>query len=147
MKIHLRRVVSTHKLTFEEFTTILTQIESCLNSRPLVPLQCDEDSIEALTPGHFLSGEPPESISDPALNSPIILYLYYGVGTYVKLLFATSGRDGPQNTSPHSDATPSGTIPLEMSKLEMLLSSKKTMWFPLSGHLPRLFKHMLERTD
>ena len=51
------------------------------------------------------------------LLSPIVLYLYYGVGTYVKLLFATSGRDGPQNTSPHSDATPNGTIPLEMSKL------------------------------
>ena len=66
MKIHLRRIVSTHKLTFEEFTTILTQIESCLNSRPLVPLQCDEDGIEALTPGHFLIGKPPESIPDPA---------------------------------------------------------------------------------
>ena len=68
MKIHLRRVVSTHKLTFEEFTTILTQIESCLNSRPLVPLQCDEDGIEALTPGHFLIGKPPESIPDPAFS-------------------------------------------------------------------------------
>ena len=69
MKIHLRRVVSTHKLTFKEFTTILTQIESCLNSRPLVPLQCDEDGIEALTPGHFLSSEPPESIPDPAFSN------------------------------------------------------------------------------
>ena len=69
MKIHLRCVVSTHKLTFEEFTTILTQIESCLNSRPLVPLQCDEDGIEALTPGHFLSSEPPESIPDPAFSN------------------------------------------------------------------------------
>ena len=65
MKIHLRCVVSTHKLTFEEFTTILTQIDSCLNSRPPVPLQCDEDGIEALTPGHFLIGKPPESIPDP----------------------------------------------------------------------------------
>ena len=37
---------------------------------------------------------------------PIVLYLYYGIGTYVKLLFATSGRNDPQNTSPHSDATP-----------------------------------------
>ena len=69
MKIHLRRVVSTHKLTFEEFTTILMQIKSCLNSRPLIPLQCDEDGIEALTPGHFLIGKPPESIPDPAFSS------------------------------------------------------------------------------
>ena len=69
MKIHLRHVVSTHKLSFKEFTTILTQIESWLNSRPLVPLQCDEDGIEALTPGHFLSGEPPESIPDPAFSN------------------------------------------------------------------------------
>ena len=68
MKICLRRIVSSHKLTFEEFTTILTQIESCLNSRPLVPLQYDEDGIEALTPGHFLIGKPPESIPDPAFS-------------------------------------------------------------------------------
>ena len=68
MKTHLRRVVSTHKLTFEEFTTVLTQIESCLNSRPLVPLQCDEDGIEALTPGHFLIGKPPEAFPDPAFS-------------------------------------------------------------------------------
>ena len=68
MKICLRRIVSTHKLTFEEFTTILTQIESCLNSHPLVPLQYDEDCIEALTPGHFLIGKPPESIPDPAFS-------------------------------------------------------------------------------
>ena len=47
----------------------------------------------------------------------------------------------------HSDITPNGTIPLEMSKLEVLLSSKKTIWFPLSDHLPRLFKHILERMD
>ena len=76
MKIHLRRVVSTHKLTFEEFTTILTQIESCLNSRPLVPLQCDEDGIEALTPGHFLTGELPESIPDPAFSNRTLSLLW-----------------------------------------------------------------------
>ena len=61
-------VVSTHKLTFEEFITILTQVESCLNSRPLVPLQCDEDGIEALTPGHFLIGKPPEATPDLAFS-------------------------------------------------------------------------------
>ena len=84
MKIHLRRVVSTHKLSFEEFTAILTQIESCLNSHPLVLLQCDEDGIEALTPGHFLSGEPPESIPDPPFLQS------YSISTTALVLMSSS---------------------------------------------------------
>ena len=68
MKTHLRRIVGTVKLTFEGFTTVLTQIESCLNSRPLTPLPCDDDGVEALTPGHFLIGRPLESIPDPAFS-------------------------------------------------------------------------------
>ena len=56
MKTHLRKIVGNVKLTFEELSTLLTQIEACLNSRPLVPLPSDDDGIEALTPGHFLIG-------------------------------------------------------------------------------------------
>ena len=53
MKTHLRRIVADTKLTFEELTTLLIQIEACLNSRPLAPLPHDDDVIEALTLGHF----------------------------------------------------------------------------------------------
>ena len=42
----------------------LTQIEACLNSHPLVPLNNDDDSIEALTPGHFLIGRPLQTLPD-----------------------------------------------------------------------------------
>ena len=49
-------------------STILTQVESCLNSRPLTPLSCDSDIIEALTPGHFRIGKPIESLPDSSLS-------------------------------------------------------------------------------
>ena len=49
---------------FEELSTLLTQIEACLNSRPLVPFPGDDDGIEALTPGHFLIGQPLQALPD-----------------------------------------------------------------------------------
>ena len=61
MKLHLRRDT---KLTFEEFSTVLAQVEACLNSRPLSPLASDGDGIEALTPAHFLVGRSLESLPD-----------------------------------------------------------------------------------
>ena len=69
VKIHLKRIVSPVRLTFEEFTTVLCQIEACLNSRPLAPLNSpDEDGVIALTPGHFLVGKPLTAIPDPQLS-------------------------------------------------------------------------------
>ena len=54
-KTHLKRIMRDVKLSFEEFTTILTQVEACLNSRPLVYTNSsDDDGIDILTPGHFL---------------------------------------------------------------------------------------------
>ncbi|UYV61064.1 hypothetical protein LAZ67_1003288, partial [Cordylochernes scorpioides] len=58
VKYHLRRIVGKTKLTFEELTTVLTQIEACLNSRPLYPLTDDLEDLNALTAGHFLIGMP-----------------------------------------------------------------------------------------
>ena len=68
MKYHFKRVASNVKLTFEECSTVITQIEACLNSRPLVALSCNDDGIEVLTPGHFLIGRPVESLPDPSFS-------------------------------------------------------------------------------
>ncbi|GFX39978.1 integrase catalytic domain-containing protein [Trichonephila clavipes] len=53
-KYHLKRVVGETKLTYEEFETFLTQIEACLNSRPLTPISNDSNDQSTLTPGHFI---------------------------------------------------------------------------------------------
>ncbi|XP_076223029.1 uncharacterized protein LOC143174456 [Nomia melanderi] len=55
-KYHLTRVIGDQRLTFEELYTLLTQVESCLNSRPLSPLSSDPTDLLPLTPGHFLIG-------------------------------------------------------------------------------------------
>ncbi|XP_045458141.1 uncharacterized protein LOC123668452 [Melitaea cinxia] len=57
-KMHLKRVISTSTLTYEEMSTVLAQIEACLNSRPLSRLDTDQGNVDILTPGHFLVGEP-----------------------------------------------------------------------------------------
>ncbi|CAK1589240.1 unnamed protein product [Parnassius mnemosyne] len=66
VKYHLRRVIGNSTLTFEEMSTVLAQIEACLNSRPLSRLCDDNEHGNILTPGHFLIGEPP--LVAPDLN-------------------------------------------------------------------------------
>ena len=65
-KHHLKRIVGQSKLNFEELSTVLCQIEACLNSRPIAASvdTNDDDGIPALTPGHFLIGRPLEVLPD-----------------------------------------------------------------------------------
>ena len=68
-KYHLKRVIGNHHLSFEELSTLLCQIEACLNSRPLTQLSTDPSDLGVLTPGHFLIGEPLTSVPDPDLTN------------------------------------------------------------------------------
>lgn len=53
-KVHLQRTVGEHILTLEEFSTLVTQIEGVLNSRPICSSNSDE--LDFLTPAHILIG-------------------------------------------------------------------------------------------
>ncbi|KMQ83710.1 hypothetical protein RF55_19291 [Lasius niger] len=47
--------------------TLLSQIEACLNSRPLQALTDDPEDLAALTPGHFLVGSALNAVPEPSL--------------------------------------------------------------------------------
>lgn len=67
-KYHLTRVTHDLTMTYEELSTLLTQIEAMLNSRPLEALSDDPADITALTPGHFIIGTALNSMPEPSLE-------------------------------------------------------------------------------
>ena len=56
VKSSLKKSISTRCLTKSELITLLCEIETCINSRPLTFVGDTLDSWEALTPNHFLTG-------------------------------------------------------------------------------------------
>lgn len=67
VKHHLKRVIGNLRFTYEEFETVIVQIEGILNSRPLTPISDDFDNYEVLTPGHFLIGRSISAIPEPMI--------------------------------------------------------------------------------
>ncbi|XP_065094594.1 uncharacterized protein LOC135715104 [Ochlerotatus camptorhynchus] len=68
LKGHMRRVIGNRMLKYDELHTVVTQIEACLNSRPLTPLSNDSGDLEALTPGHFLIQRPLTAAPESSLH-------------------------------------------------------------------------------
>ncbi|XP_058811296.1 uncharacterized protein LOC131676191 [Topomyia yanbarensis] len=67
-KKHLVAELGDEAITFEDLSPILCQVEACLNSRPLCALSSNPDSVEVLTPGHFLIGKAINLISEPGVQ-------------------------------------------------------------------------------
>ncbi|XP_058840653.1 uncharacterized protein LOC131696123 [Topomyia yanbarensis] len=64
-KSSLVKTIGCRKLSYEDMVTVLYQIEANMNTRPLTPLSDDPTELDALTPGHFLTGGPLLTLPDP----------------------------------------------------------------------------------
>ncbi|XP_030579763.1 uncharacterized protein LOC115776287 [Archocentrus centrarchus] len=69
VKTCLRKVLGRASLSFEEMTTILTEVEATLNSRPLTFVSNNLDEPQPLTPAHFLVGKRLTSLPSKQLSA------------------------------------------------------------------------------
>lgn len=67
----LYRVIGQTVLTFEEYYTLLVQIEATLNSRPLYPMSSDPNDLSPLTPAHLLIGQSLVTPPDPLFEDDV----------------------------------------------------------------------------
>ncbi|KAL4125951.1 hypothetical protein QTP88_010188 [Uroleucon formosanum] len=89
--------IGLHKLTSEEFLTLLTQIKTTLNSHPLCAINNDPGDLEALTHSHFLTLNLPPRFQNQVLS--INLCQSISDGASLLIYIAISGSDRRTNTS------------------------------------------------
>ncbi|XP_058816228.1 uncharacterized protein LOC131679509 [Topomyia yanbarensis] len=67
-KKQMYRQLGNTRLNFEDMTTLLSQIEASMNSRPLVPMTEDPSDLSCLTPAHFLIGASLHVLPEPDIR-------------------------------------------------------------------------------
>ncbi len=71
----LIKIFGCFQYNYEQFLAFLTQIEACLNSRPLTLESNDPNEPSSLIPGHFLIGGPLTALPNPDLTQIPISHL------------------------------------------------------------------------
>ena len=82
--------------TYEELSTLLSEIEACLISRPLCTLSSDPHSSTYLSPGHFLIGNP--LVQLPTADLTKVNPIDYPVGKHYSNNYKYFGNGGLPTT-------------------------------------------------
>jgi len=67
-KFHFYRVVGASILAIDELRTLAYEISAIPNSRPLCPISENAESLEVLTPAHFLKGSSYTKFPEPDIT-------------------------------------------------------------------------------
>lgn len=63
-KTHLKKILHNLKLTFEDLSTVVAEVEVVLNSRSLTDPSTNPNDLEPLTPAHLIYGRALTTIND-----------------------------------------------------------------------------------
>ncbi|XP_055632922.1 uncharacterized protein LOC129773347 [Toxorhynchites rutilus septentrionalis] len=66
-KTFLGKTTSNHNFTYEELSTLLSQVAATMNSRPITPLSTNPSDPQPLTPAHMLIGRPLTTVPEANL--------------------------------------------------------------------------------
>ena len=112
VKTALKKSIVANPLNYIEMVTLFTEIESVVNSRPLVEVSSDPRDVQALTPSHFLLGKTfneqfPVSLDENAtISSPKDLLTAYSIrNASLKLFWDAWLHQYIRNLPPLSTAT------------------------------------------
>lgn len=145
MKLHLKRTISEACLTVGEMTTILTQVEAILNSRPLTPISENPTDLRALTPGHFLIGESLQAFPEENLQAIPVnrLSRWQLVEQIRQRLWSRWQKEYLLTCQQRSKWKTDNGRKLEVGQLVLLKKGKRC---PLSGHSRGSRRYTQERT-
>ena len=138
VKRHLYRTFNGVVLTVEEMNTILCQIESILNSRPLIPISTT-DIDEPLTPHHLLTGYNHSAHFEPRELCPTTLHRNLTSST-LKISLIHFGKNGGPSISTHCSKNRSGFAKENLPEINDIVLIRRPFDPPRSWHYGKVVK-------